>query len=73
MLGGQVGVAGHTDIGDRTVVAGKAGVTKSYKEGKITLMGMPAIPRREFLNQYIFLKELQKKHPVSLLPDKLDV
>lgn len=60
-LGGQVGVAGHIAVGDQTMVAGKAGVTKSYKDGNITLMGMPAIERKQFIANHLFLKQLQKQ------------
>jgi UDP-3-O-[3-hydroxymyristoyl] glucosamine N-acyltransferase len=65
MLGGQVGVAGHTVMGDKTMVAGQSGVTKSYKEGHITLMGMPATERKKFLRDYAFFRQLQKLFPAT--------
>jgi UDP-3-O-[3-hydroxymyristoyl] glucosamine N-acyltransferase len=67
MLGGQVGVAGHTEMGNKTIVAGQAGVTKSYKEGNITLMGMPAMERKKFLRNYAFFRQLQNLFPTTKL------
>lgn len=64
MLGGQVGIAGHTVMGDQTKVAGQSGVTKSYKNGHVTLMGMPAMERKKFLKNYAFFRQLEHLFPI---------
>ena len=59
-IGGQVGVAPHITLGDQTQLAGQTGVTRSYKEGHITLMGMPAYEHKQYLKSYAASKKLPK-------------
>ncbi len=48
MMGGQSGTAGHLEIGDFAVIAGKGGVTKSLKGGRV-YAGFPAIDHKLWL------------------------
>jgi UDP-3-O-[3-hydroxymyristoyl] glucosamine N-acyltransferase len=47
MTGGQVGIAGHVEVGAGTRVGGQAGVIGDIPPGK-TLSGFPARDHREF-------------------------
>ncbi len=49
-IGGQAGVSGHLKIGDKVRIGGGSGVVKDIKDNEV-VMGYPAIPLREFLNQ----------------------
>ena len=63
ILAGQVGIAGHLTIGNDTVIAGKAGVTKDVQPGEY-LMGMPAVPANVFkrnLAMVALLPKLKKR------------
>jgi len=48
MLGGQVGVADHLEIGDRVMIASQSGVAKSIEPGQI-VSGTPTMPHRLWL------------------------
>jgi UDP-3-O-[3-hydroxymyristoyl] glucosamine N-acyltransferase len=47
ILAGQVGTAGHLEIGDQATVGAQSGVSKSL-EAKGIYMGYPAVPAREW-------------------------
>jgi UDP-3-O-[3-hydroxymyristoyl] glucosamine N-acyltransferase len=57
VLAGQAGVVGHVTIGDGTIAMAKAGITKDTPP-KAALIGMPAIDRREFARQAMFINKL---------------
>lgn len=62
VLAGQVGIADHTVVADRVVVGAQSGIIGDVTEG-ITLIGSPAVPRREKLQQVILtarLPQMQK-------------
>lgn len=51
LIGGQAGFAGHLEIADRTSVAAKAGISKSFMEPGLAIRGVPAQPMRDQLRQ----------------------
>ena len=57
MIGGQAGVSGHLTVGDDTKVAAQTGVI-SNKKPKSELMGMPAIPLKNFLRSSLIFEKL---------------
>lgn len=48
-IGGQAGISGHLFIGNNVKIGGGSGVVKNIPDGT-TVMGYPAVPLREFLN-----------------------
>jgi UDP-3-O-[3-hydroxymyristoyl] glucosamine N-acyltransferase len=52
MMGGNVGVADHVNIGRNVKVGAKAGVHGTVKDGK-TIMGYPAIDAGDFKKLYL--------------------
>ena len=55
MIGGQVGVAGHLNIGNNVKIGAQAGVTKNVVSYDI-VSGTPAIKLKSYLKQSIILK-----------------
>lgn len=72
IIGGQVAVAGHLSIVDKTMIAGKSGITKSITEpGKYN--GIPAIPLKEYNRNSVFLRNIQNYvHHIKALQDKIN-
>lgn len=64
-VAGQVGIAGHLDIGDGAVLMAQSGVSKNVPPGA-SLMGTPAVERREFARRLSAPKQIQR------LRDQLD-
>jgi UDP-3-O-[3-hydroxymyristoyl] glucosamine N-acyltransferase len=58
MLGGQVGVLGHVELDDLTMIATRGGVSKSLKAGKYR--GSPAIPITEYNRQEVHVRRLEE-------------
>lgn len=58
VIAGQAGLADHISIGSDTIVTAKAGVTKSFPEKSI-IVGIPAVPRKEFIKQLKTMKDAQ--------------
>ena len=71
MIGGQVGVTGHVEIGDRNIIAAKTGVSKNLPADGGTWWSTPATPLREVKEQlarihrlgdlFARVKEIEKK------------
>ena len=59
VIAGQAGLADHIEIGADTLIAAKAGVTKSFPEKSI-VVGIPAVPRKEFIKQLKTMKDAQE-------------
>ncbi|MBR5555111.1 UDP-3-O-(3-hydroxymyristoyl)glucosamine N-acyltransferase [bacterium] len=57
-IAGQAGLADHLNIGSDTIIAAKAGVSKSFPEKSI-VVGMPAMPRKDFIKQLKTMKDAQ--------------
>jgi len=51
LIGGQAGFAGHLEIADRTSVAAKAGISKSFTEPGQAIRGVPAQLMRDQFRQ----------------------
>ena len=51
LIGGQAGFAGHLEIADKTSVAAKAGISKSFTEPGQSIRGVPAQPMRDQFRQ----------------------
>ncbi len=56
VIAGQAGLADHLNIGSDSLIAAKAGVSKSFPEKSI-IVGIPAVPRKEFIKQLKTLKD----------------
>lgn len=57
MLGGQVGIAGHLKIADRTMLAAQSGVTNDIAEGAV-FMGAPAFDASKYRKCYVLFRKL---------------
>ena len=53
-FGGQVGIADHLKIGDGAALLARAGVMRDVA-AREALGGFPAIPRRDWLRQTVWL------------------
>jgi len=60
MVGGQVGVNGHIEIGDRNIIGGQTGVTKDLPANGGTWWQTPAIPLPQAKQQIVWIHRLQK-------------
>lgn len=58
VIAGQAGLADHIEIGSDSIIAAKAGLTKSFPEKSI-VVGIPAVPRKEFIKQLKTMKDAQ--------------
>jgi len=67
VLAGQVGVADHLKIGNDVVVGGGAGVASNLPDREIYL-GMPAIKKKDFVNQILSLRRME-----TMFKDILDL
>ena len=61
MIGGQVGIAGHLNIGNQVKIGAQAGVTKNI-ENNISISGTPAVKLNDYLKQSILLNKMVKKN-----------
>jgi UDP-3-O-[3-hydroxymyristoyl] glucosamine N-acyltransferase len=58
IIGGQVAIAGHITITDKTMIAARSGVSKSIaKPGKYN--GVPAIPLHEYNRNSVYLRNME--------------
>jgi UDP-3-O-[3-hydroxymyristoyl] glucosamine N-acyltransferase len=62
VLAGQVGIAGHIEIGDKVTIGAQAGITKSFTAEGTVLLGSPAIPVGEFRRAFAIYKKLPEFH-----------
>ena len=68
---GQVGIAGHLNIGDYAVISAQSGVTKDIPAKSLT-MGFPAILQKDFaINQANLNRLPELKKRVSALETKI--
>lgn len=51
VLGGQAGIAGHVAVGDRVRIGAKSAISHSVEPGQ-DLLGIPAMPHRQWLRHY---------------------
>jgi UDP-3-O-[3-hydroxymyristoyl] glucosamine N-acyltransferase len=57
MFGGQVGIAGHLRIEDKTMLAAQSGVTNDVPEGSV-FMGAPAFDVSKYRKCYVLFRKL---------------
>ena len=57
MFGGQVGIAGHLRIEDKTMLAAQSGVTNDIPEGSV-FMGAPAFDVSKYRKCYVLFRKL---------------
>ena len=57
ILTGQVGVAGHLEIGDGVVATAQTGIPNSIEAGKV-VSGYPAIDNKQWLKSSAVFKRL---------------
>jgi UDP-3-O-[3-hydroxymyristoyl] glucosamine N-acyltransferase len=57
IIGGQVGISDHVEIGDRVMIGSQSGVPKSIPSGKV-VSGTPAMPHRLWLKTSAIIKRL---------------
>lgn len=65
-FGGQTGIVGHIELGDHVTAFTRAGITRSFKQGHITLSGTPAFEHKTFLSCYARFKKLHKQDTATL-------
>ena len=71
MFGGQVGIAGHIVIGDRTYCGAQSGVAGGLQKGHVTVQGSPAIEHKNFARSSILFKKLPEIYAeLNKLPSK---
>ena len=58
MIGGQVGFAGHIDVGNNVQIGAQSGIPSNVKEGS-RLMGSPAMDIKKYARQVVLEKNLQ--------------
>ena len=61
VFGGQCGVAGHIKIGSYNRFSAQAGITKNISDNGGDFYGMPAIPKKEWQQEKIAIRNLIKK------------
>ena len=59
VVGGQAGLPDHLSIGEDAVIHAQAGVT-GHIAPKAVVIGSPAVPKTEFLEQQVLIKRLPK-------------
>ena len=58
MFGGQVGIAGHATIANKTHSGAKAGIAGSIIKEGTTIIGVPAIDARKFAKSNAVFRNL---------------
>jgi UDP-3-O-[3-hydroxymyristoyl] glucosamine N-acyltransferase len=53
MFSGQVGIVGHLEIADQTIIAAQSGISKSITEKGTAHMGSPAFDVGKYRKSYI--------------------
>ena len=61
IFAGQVAVADHVTIGSNSVILSRAGVTKSFPSGGVTLFGFPAQMHRDEMRFQATIKRMVKQ------------
>ena len=60
MFSGQVGLVGHLNIADGTVIAAQSGISKSITKSGEAFMGSPAFIAQDYKKAYIHFRNLNK-------------
>jgi UDP-3-O-[3-hydroxymyristoyl] glucosamine N-acyltransferase len=59
MMGGQVGLADHVNVGSGAMLGAQSGHMSDVPPGA-RLMGSPAVPVREFMRTFTMLRKLAR-------------
>jgi UDP-3-O-[3-hydroxymyristoyl] glucosamine N-acyltransferase len=59
MIGGQVGIAGHTTIGNNVRIQAQSGVGKNINDDEV-LQGSPSFGYNDYSKSYVHFKNLPK-------------
>ncbi|MBC7359139.1 MAG: UDP-3-O-(3-hydroxymyristoyl)glucosamine N-acyltransferase [Desulfacinum sp.] len=72
VLGGQVGIAGHLTVGDGVRIGAKSAIAHSVPPGQ-DLLGIPAIPHKEWFRNYANWKRLPRlRDELARLRERVD-
>ena len=58
MFSGQVGIVGHLEIADNTIIAAQSGISKSIPQKGTTVMGSPAFDVSKYRKSYVYFRNL---------------
>ncbi len=58
MFSGQVGVIGHLEIADHTMITAQSGISKSITKKGEVMMGSPAFEATKYRKTYIHFRNL---------------
>lgn len=62
MFGGQVGIVGHSVLGDKILCGAQAGIAGSIPKGNVTIQGSPAIDAKNFMRSSVIFKKLPEMY-----------
>jgi UDP-3-O-[3-hydroxymyristoyl] glucosamine N-acyltransferase len=72
IIGGQVGISDHVDIGDNAMIGSQSGIAKSVLSGEV-VSGTPSMPHRLWLKTSGLIKKLPRfSERLRHLEKKLD-
>jgi len=60
MFSGQVGIVGHLNIADGTIIAAQSGISKSITKEKSAVMGSPSMEITAYRKAYVHFRNLSK-------------
>ena len=58
MFSGQVGIVGHLQVADNTIITAQSGISKSITKAGETMMGSPAFDANKYRKAYIHFRNL---------------
>lgn len=61
MVGGQTGISGHIQVGNKVKVGGHSAISNSIKDGK-AVMGYPAFEHTQFARSSVVFKKLPEMY-----------
>ena len=72
MFGGQVGLAGHIQIGNKVMLGAQSGVPGNIKDGE-QLIGTPPMPMKQyFRSQAVFRRLPEMYRQMDLMQKKIE-
>ncbi len=60
MTSGQVGIVGHLNIADGTIVTAQSGISKSITKSGEVLMGSPAFDANKYRKAFVHFRNLEQ-------------
>ena len=58
MFSGQVGIVGHVEIADNTIITAQSGISKTITKKGEVLMGSPAFEASKYRKTYVHFRNL---------------